>query len=81
VVPSHGVARARVCGAGSVAEMGGAAVSLPCREVRIGEAWVRGDACEGGATMMQAKGVVVSLPCRRVEAEAPRDAAGGGRES
>jgi hypothetical protein len=46
-VPTHGVARARVCGAGSVADMGGATVSLPCRGARTGEARGWSDVGEG----------------------------------
>jgi hypothetical protein len=71
VAPSHGMAQTRVCGAGSVANTGGVAVSLPCRGVRIGEARVWGD-IGGGAVVTQAKGAAVSLPCHGAEAKASR---------
>jgi hypothetical protein len=71
VAPSHDVARLGFCGAGSVADTGGAAVLLPCRGARTGEA--RGDASEGGAVVTQAKGgVAVSRSYRGAEAGASR---------
>jgi hypothetical protein len=55
MVPSHSLAWARVCCAESVADTGGATVSLPCHGARTGEAQVQGDAGKGGAAVMQAR--------------------------
>jgi hypothetical protein len=68
-------------GASSVADTGGAAVSLPCHGARTGEA--RGDAGEGGAAVTQAKGgaVIFRVLVVRRKLECRGGAAGGRRES